>query len=162
MKMKMKIVKIFLFLDKAKLSQKKKIFNLIITISELSFSLTIIMDISVHALKLIAIEIIVNAIILEIIALIAIAKTVKINHQYMPILISIQTTSILKIKKIRKYALAQRVVVIKIIANASKVETNAPLYVDASGVKTLKIKSLIIINVVLQTIFVLRKTKYMI
>ena len=99
--MKMKIVKIFLFLDKAKMRQKKKIFNLILTKSELSFSLTIIMDISVHALELIAIEIIVNAIILEIFALIAIAKTVKINHLNMPILISIPTTSILKIKKIR-------------------------------------------------------------
>jgi hypothetical protein len=120
------------------------------------------MDISVHALKLIAIEIIVNAIILEIIALIAIVKTVKINHLNMPILISIPTTSILKIEKTRKYVLAQRVVAIKIIANASKVEINAPLYVDASDVKTLKIKLLIIINAVLKIGFVLRRTKYMI
>ena len=131
MKMEMKIAKMFLFLDKVKMRKKKKIFNLIAKILELSFSLTIIMDISAHALKLIVIENIVNAIILEIIALIAIVKTVKINHLNMPILISIPTTSILKIEKTRKYVLAQRVVATKIIANASKVETNALLYADA-------------------------------
>jgi hypothetical protein len=145
----MKIAKMFLFLDKAKMRKKKKIFNLIAKILELSFSLTIIMDISAHALKLIVIENIVNAIILEIIALIAIAKTVKINHLQMPILISIQMISILKIKKVRKYAPAQRVVATKIIANASKVETNALLYADALDAKILKIKLLITIIVVL-------------
>jgi hypothetical protein len=149
MKMEMKIAKMFLFLDKAKMRKKKKIFNLITKILELSFSLTIIMDISAHALKLIVIENIVNAIILEIIALIAIAKTVKINHLQMPILISIQMISILKIKKVRKYAPAQRVVATKIIANASKVETNALHYADASDAKILKIKLLITIIIVL-------------
>jgi hypothetical protein len=78
--MKMKIAKMFLFLDKEEMNKKRKIFSLIVSTTELSFSLIIIMDISVHALELIAIENIVNVIILETIALIAIAKIVKINH----------------------------------------------------------------------------------
>ena len=78
--MKMKIAKIFLFFYYEEMNKKRKIFSLIVSTTELSFSLIIIMDISVHALELIAIENIVNVIILETIALIAIAKIVKINH----------------------------------------------------------------------------------
>jgi hypothetical protein len=48
-------------------------------------------------------------------------------------------TSILKIKKARKYVLAPRAAATKIIANASKVETNAHPFADALDAKTLKI-----------------------